>query len=134
MKSLYLSEWNAFIRYYEIAGGGETVVYIPALSFPAVANFLSVATHPKMPKHRAIFVDNLGSGFSDYSEIFSYSMEDHAQTVARILDHEGVKDATVVGHSMGGTVAIMLALSRPDLVSNLVVGEASTQCRRGGHR
>jgi pimeloyl-ACP methyl ester carboxylesterase len=125
MKSLYLSEWNAFIRYYEIADDGRTVVYLPAISFPSVANFLSIATHLEMPKHRAIFVDNLGAGLSDHSETFSYSMEDHAQTVASILDHEDVKDAIIVGHSMGGTVAIMLALSRPDLVSNLVVSEGN---------
>jgi len=125
MKSLYLPEWNAFIRYFDISGDGETIIYLPALCFPAVVNFLSVATHPKMPKHRAILVDNLGSGSSDHSENFNYSMEDHARTVARILDHEGIKDATVVGHSMGGTIAIMLALSRPDLVSKLVVGEGN---------
>jgi pimeloyl-ACP methyl ester carboxylesterase len=125
MKSLYLPEWNAFIRYFDMPGDGEIIVYLPALSFPAVTNFLSVATHPKMPKHRAILIDNLGSGFSDHSENFNYSMEGHAQTVASILDHEGVKNATVVGHSMGGTIAIMLALSRPDLVSKLVVGEGN---------
>ncbi|MCP4878076.1 MAG: alpha/beta hydrolase [Gammaproteobacteria bacterium] len=125
MKSLYLPEWNAFIRYFDIPRDGETIVYLPVLSFPVVVNFLSVATHPKMPKHRAILVDNLGSGFSDHSESFNYSMEGHAKTVANILDHEGIKNATVVGHSMGGTIAIMLALSRPDLVSKLVVAEGN---------
>jgi len=125
MKSLYLAEWNAFIRYYDISGKGDTVVYLPALSFPAIANFLPVATHPKMPDHRAILIDNLGSGFSDHSESFGYTMEEHARTVASILDHENIKNATVVGHSMGGTIAVLLALSRPDLVSNLVVGEGN---------
>jgi len=125
MKSLYLREWKAFIRYYDISGEGDTLVYLPALSFLAIANFLPVATHPKMPDHRAILIDNLGAGFSDHSESFGYTMEEHAQTVANILDHENIKSATVVGHSMGGTIAILLALSRPDLVSNLIVGEGN---------
>jgi len=125
MKNLYLPEWNAFIRYYDISGEGDTIVYLPALSFPAIANFLPVATHPQMPEHRALLVDNLGSGFSDHSESFGYTMEQHAQTVANILDHENIKSATVVGHSMGGTIAILLALSRPDLVSNLIIGEGN---------
>ncbi len=125
MKSLYLSEWNAFIRYYDIPGDGDPVVYLPALNFPAVANFLPVATHPEMPKHYALLVDFPGSGFSEHSEKFSYTMEDHAKVVARILDHEEITAATVVGHSMGGTVAIMLALARPDLVSNLIIGEGN---------
>jgi len=78
-----------------------------------------------MLPHHALLIDFLGSGFSDHSEKFSYSMEDHAKVVAEILDQEKIKAATVVGHSMGGTVAIMLALYRPDLVSNLIVGEGN---------
>jgi pimeloyl-ACP methyl ester carboxylesterase len=78
-----------------------------------------------MPNYRTLLIDNLGSGFSDHSELFSYKMEEHAKTVALILDHENVKGATVVGHSMGGTIAILLALSRPDLVSDLIIGEGN---------
>ncbi len=125
MKSLYLSEWDSFIRYYEISGEGRQVVYLAGLSFSILGSMLSVATHPKMRQHRALLVDYLGSGFSDHPENFSYTMEDHARTVASVLDHEGEKGAIVVGHSMGGTVGIMLALSRPDLVSNLIVGEGN---------
>tara|TARA_R110002111_G_scaffold553_1_gene4643 strand:+ start:93 stop:899 length:807 start_codon:yes stop_codon:yes gene_type:complete len=125
MKSLYLPQWKAFIRYYDISAEGNVVVYLPALSFPAIANFLPVATHPKMPRHRALLIDNLGSGFSDHAGSFNYTMEEHAKTVAAILDHENIKAATVVGHSMGGTIAILLALSRPDLVAKLVVGEGN---------
>ena len=125
MKSLYLPKWDAFIRYYDIAGNGETIVYLAALSFPAIANFLSVATHPAMPSHRGLLIDNLGAGTSDHPTSFGYTMEEHAESVANILDHENINNATIVGHSMGGTIAILLALSRPDLVSNLIVGEGN---------
>ena len=37
----------------------------------------------------------------------------------------GVSGSALVGHSMGGSVAIMLASRRPDLVSRLVVAEAN---------
>ncbi len=59
-------------------------------------------------------------------------MENHAETVASILDHENIKSAIVVGHSMGGTVAIILAISRPDLVSKLIVGEGNIVPGGGG--
>ena len=59
-------------------------------------------------------------------------MDTHAETVALILDHENIKSAIVVGHSMGGTVAIMLAISRPDLVSKLIVGEGNIVPGGGG--
>ncbi len=125
MKNLFLEEYDAFIRYYDISGEGETLVFLPGLSVASIANFLPVATNPKLQIHRSIMVDYLGSGFSDYSDKFSYNMEDHAETVAGILEHENITSAIVVGHSMGGTVAIMLAISRPDLVSKLIVGEGN---------
>jgi len=48
MKSLYLAEWNTFIRYHEISGKGKTLVFLPGLSMPAVEQFLSVVTHADM--------------------------------------------------------------------------------------
>jgi len=125
MKQLYLEEYEAFIRYYDIAGEGETLVFLPGLSVASIANFLSVTTNPKLYNHRSIMVDYIGSGFSDHSDQFSYDMEEHSETVASILDHEKITNAIVIGHSMGGTVAIILAISRPDLVSKLIVGEGN---------
>lgn len=125
MKSLYLPEWDSFIRYYDIAGVGKPIVYLAGLSCSIIGSMLPVATHPKMRARRSILIDYLGSGYSDHPENFSYRMEDHAKSIAAVLDHEEQKGVTMVGHSMGGTVAIMLALSRPDLVSNLIVGEGN---------
>ena len=125
MKSHYLPEWNAFIRYYDLAGEGEPVVYLAGLSFSVLGSMLSVATHPKLRDRRALLIDYLGSGFSDHPEDFGYTMEDHAKTVASVLDNEGLTGVTVVGHSMGGTVGILLAMARPDLVSRLIVGEGN---------
>ena len=101
VKNLYLEEYDAFIRYYDISGKGETLVFLPGLSVASIANFFSVTTHPKLNINRSIMVDYIGSGFSDHSDKFSYEMEDHTETVACILDHEKITNAIVVGHSMG---------------------------------
>lgn len=44
-----------------------------------------------------------------------------AADVAALLVREGVESAAFVGHSMGGKVAMMLALTRPEVVNKLVV-------------
>jgi pimeloyl-ACP methyl ester carboxylesterase len=44
-----------------------------------------------------------------------------AQDTAALLDGIGIKQAVIMGHSMGGFVAQALALSRPDLVHKLVL-------------
>lgn len=125
MKSLYLDKFKAVIRYHEIAGDGPTIVYLAAVAFPSLPTFLPVATHPSMRSHHSVFVDYFGVGHSEHPSDFDHSLQNHAKTVASILDHEGLRDCVVVGHSMGGTVAIYLAMQRPDLVSHLVVCEGN---------
>lgn len=45
--------------------------------------------------------------------------------VVKFIDKHNLKNTTVIGHSMGGKVAMALALARPDLVRRLVVGDIS---------
>jgi pimeloyl-ACP methyl ester carboxylesterase len=65
--------------------------------------------------HRVIAIDLLGHGGSEKPGS-GYSISDQAQLVAGALGKLGVKDATVVGHSLGGAVATALAEQSPDLV------------------
>ncbi len=44
-----------------------------------------------------------------------------AADVAALLEEEGIKTASFIGHSMGGKVAMVLALTRPKAVTKLVV-------------
>lgn len=125
MKSLLLTDHGCFIRYYVIAGTGPAHVYLPPLISPASATLLQVATHRRLAGRNAILIDYLGAGFSDRPPAFSHTMRDHASTVAAVLDHEDVTAAVVVGHSMGGTVGLFVALDRPDLVGRLVLGESN---------
>ncbi|MDQ4103416.1 MAG: alpha/beta hydrolase [Actinomycetota bacterium] len=85
--------------------------------------FLGVALHQNMTLRRSLFIDLLGCGLSDRPECFRYTLADHARAVAAALDTAGVRDVNVVGHSLGGSVAIVLAYERPDLVARLVVAE-----------
>ena len=48
-------------------------------------------------------------------------MPDQAQLVAEALAKLGVSDATVVGHSLGGAVAVALAEQSPDLVGRVMI-------------
>jgi len=132
VKSFYLESYDAFIRYLETPSGGPSVVYLPAISFSAAASFFDVITHPKLPRHRALLVDYLGSGASDHPDGFTYSIQDHAANIAALMDDADCQQATVLGHSMGGTVAIQLAAQRPDLVGNLIVGEGNVTSGGGG--
>lgn len=71
-------------------------------------------------EHRVIAIDLLGFGGSEKPGS-GYSMENQADLVAEALARLGVHDATVAGHSLGGTVATALAERSPELVERLVI-------------
>jgi pimeloyl-ACP methyl ester carboxylesterase len=70
--------------------------------------------------HRVIAIDLLGHGGSEKPSS-GYSMPEQADLIAEALARLGVRGTTVVGHSLGGTVATALAQQSPQLVSRLVV-------------
>ena len=48
-----------------------------------------------------------------------YTLERHAEDVLAVLDAEAVERAVLIGHSMGGQVAQLVAATRPDRISGL---------------
>lgn len=65
-------------------------------------------------------VDLRGRGDSDKPES-GYGLEAHARDVTRVLDHLGLQNATIAGHSMGAFVGLQTALTYPDRVRALVL-------------
>ncbi len=82
-------------------------------AFNAAARYLG-------PSRGLVGVDLRGRGDSDKPES-GYGLEAHADDVVRALDHLGLRDAVLAGHSMGGFVALKTALAYPDRVRALVL-------------
>jgi pimeloyl-ACP methyl ester carboxylesterase len=70
--------------------------------------------------HRVVAVDLLGFGGSEKPKS-GYPIENQADLVAEALSRLHVRDATVVGHSLGGAVAGALAERSPERVGRLVI-------------
>ena len=62
--------------------------------------------------HRVISVDLKGFGRSDKPFDDFYSVSDQARLVSQFMENMALRDVTVVGHSFGGGVALMMALDR----------------------
>jgi pimeloyl-ACP methyl ester carboxylesterase len=71
-------------------------------------------------EHRVIAMDLLGHGGSE-KPTSGYSIPEQADLVAAALGRLGVREAEVVGHSLGGPVSIALAEQSPELVNRLVI-------------
>jgi pimeloyl-ACP methyl ester carboxylesterase len=130
VRSTYIPSTGGHLRWIDIPGDGPARVYIHGLGCAGSADFAGIVTHPGLYGGRAIVVDLFGHGFSDRPKTFPGTLEAHAESVAAVLDHCGIKDAVLIGHSMGGAVAIILAAARPDLASRVVVAEPNL--RAGG--
>ena len=125
MHSFYLPEFAARLRYHDLPGARTPCVYLHGLGSASSADFPRIAIDPQLAGDRAVLIDLMGFGFSDHVEAFPHTLPAHAETVASLLDHLGLQQCHVIGHSMGGSIAIALAAARPDLVSGLVVAECN---------
>ena len=77
-------------------------------------------------RHRCFAVDNRGVGGSSGAP-HPFSLEQMADDAVAVLDAEGVESAHVMGASMGGVIAQILAVRHPERVRSLVL--ACTSCR-----
>lgn len=70
--------------------------------------------------HRVIVPDQIGFGKSSKPDI-AYSFDLLAANTAHLLDSLGVKTVAVVGHSMGGMLAVRFARNYPQRVTHLIM-------------
>ena len=69
--------------------------------------------------YRVLTVDLRNHGASPWARAMDYP--DMAGDVVRLIERQGLRRASVIGHSMGGKVAMALALLHPQRIDRLVV-------------
>ncbi|POX45826.1 alpha/beta hydrolase [Streptomyces sp. Ru71] len=116
---------GAHIRWTETPGADPARVYLHGLGATSFVYHAHIAARPELAGRRSLFVDLPGHGISDRPRHFGYTLEEHADALAAALDAADATGAELIAHSMGGSVALVLAHRRPDLVSRLVLTEAN---------
>ena len=102
---------------FDVAGRGPPVLLLHGL-FASSANWRSVAD-ALASAYRVYSVDLCNHGRSPCAIDMSYLAM--ADDVLRLIEREGLRSPAVVGHSMGGKVAMALALTAPYAVQRVVV-------------
>lgn len=125
MKQAVFDREGSRIRWTETPGAEPARVYLHGLGSMSAVYHAHIAARAELAGRRSLFVDLPGHGLSDRPGTFGYTLEEHADAVAVALDEAGVRGAELIGHSMGGAVAVVLAHRRPDLASRLVLTEAN---------
>lgn len=126
----YIDAGGVRTRYYE-AGSGPVVVLVHGASLAIDARATWYKTIPALARdHRVIAPDLIGFGGTDGRHVNRIVRAQHALDFIRCL---GLKNITLVGHSEGGFISLILAIQNPQLVRKVaVVTSGAAAPRLGG--
>jgi pyruvate dehydrogenase E2 component (dihydrolipoamide acetyltransferase) len=111
---------------YVLAGHGDPpLVFLHGLG--ASQNIWQAVLPAFAEHHRVFALDLPGHGQSDKPapEATDYSLAGIARVVAEALDVLELAPVVLIGHSLGGAVALQVALEQPDKVSRLVLVDSA---------
>ncbi len=131
MNGLHLPEFNAYLRFHDIAGPGIPLVFIHGFGCASSCDYPRVVTDPALSPRRFLLVDLFGSGFSDHPEAFSFSMDAHARCLIALLDALEISRIDLYGHSMGGAIAILVAAQQPERIRRFIASEPALDTMAG---
>lgn len=105
------------IHYVE-QGSGPPIVMVHGLS-GQLLNFAYLDMQKLARSHRVILIDRPGAGYSIRGENSSPTIFNQAATVAAFIDTLKLDKPMLVGHSLGGAIALAVGLNHPQSISRL---------------
>lgn len=105
------------LNYRQYSEQGEPLLILHGL-FGSLANW---GWHSKQlaDEYAVIGMDLRNHGESPHADELNYPVM--AEDVRETLQHLGIDKCSIIGHSMGGKVAMQLALNYPDMVNKLII-------------
>lgn len=102
--------------YYSIEGKGAAVVLLHG--FLETSEMWKTLIPELSKQHQVIAIDLLGHGQTGCIG-YVHTMEDMAEAVFAVLNHHEIRKAHIIGHSMGGYVALAMAEQQPEFFTGL---------------
>ena len=109
------------VRYWE-AGSGPPIVLVHGLANSVLTWRKNI--EPLGRNFRVIALDLPGHGLSDMPKA-RFDLPKGAAFLAAFLDEVGVERAHLAGNSMGGAIALELALTRPERAASLTLADSA---------
>ena len=119
------------IHYVEQGTGPRTVLLVHGLT-GVLQNFTYAMLGELARDCRVIAIDRPGSGYSKRPLRSSASLAVQADVIAGLIDALQLDRPVVVGHSLGGAVALATALRHPDKISALALIAPLSRMPAGG--
>jgi pimeloyl-ACP methyl ester carboxylesterase len=106
--------------HYVVAGEGPPILFLHGLG-GQLMHFRGTLFDRLAPDYRLVAVDRPGSGYSRRAGETGSRISEQARILASLIDELGLEQPLVVGHSLGGAVALALAIDHPDRVGGLAL-------------
>jgi esterase len=118
------------ILHTQITGQGQVIVLIHGL-FGSYEN-LGVIARALAERYQVVNLDMRNHGRSAWHDTMSYPLM--AEDLKETLDYLGLETVVLLGHSMGGKVAMEFALRYPLRVNKLILADISPVQNRARHQ
>jgi pimeloyl-ACP methyl ester carboxylesterase len=106
--------------HYVDCGEGPAILMIHGLG-GNLGHFDCGMIHDLAKDFRVVAIDRPGAGYSERPPSSPANLRAQARQVAEVIDKLELDNPLVVGHSLGGAVALALALEKPELVRGLAL-------------
>jgi 3-oxoadipate enol-lactonase len=116
---------NGINLYYEVSGSGPSLVLCHGYTGSHQDWIFQAPILAQ--KYQVVTIDHRGHGTSDApSSADAYSIPTLGDDLHVLLNYLDITKCCLVGHSMGGLVALQLALEQPHVVSSLVLVDTAS--------
>lgn len=109
---------NVKVAYIDQGKGSQTLLFVHGLANYAMVWKKNIATLEK--HYRCIAIDLPGNGLSDRHQ-HHFTMQFFADVVAHFIEELNLTNVCIVGHSMGGQIAMTSLLRHPNIAKKLVL-------------
>ena len=112
------------LAYSDPGGDAEPLIAIGGLTNVAQRfDFLALDAAPAL---RVIALDLAGRGRSGWlAELSDYHLETYVEQLRQLLDHLGLHACTLLGSSLGGSIALRFTARYPERVRRIVLNDSS---------
>ncbi len=114
--------------HYLDEGAGPPIVMLHGLA-SQLQSFTYALDERLRGSHRLLMIDRPGCGYSQTAS--AATLREQARLVAGLMAQLGIERALVVGHSLGGALALALAVDHPGRVAGLALLSPATQPQSG---
>ncbi|MFI5170929.1 MAG: alpha/beta fold hydrolase [Chitinophagales bacterium] len=116
---------NGVNLHYLDEGKGDVVLFVhgtPSWSFE-----FRYVIRELSKEYRCVAIDHIGFGLSDKPAQYDYSIQNHAVTLTKFIDHLQLKNINLLVHDFGGPIGLKYATGHPENIHKLII--LNTWCK-----